>query len=106
MCLALGWPHPDYLLELLNADQLADWIDYSSREPFGFPIEDLRGAMQMAITANAAGAELETADFQLADRFRNGPDNEDGTPSADALMQMIEKLMPPSKPPIPQPPQE
>lgn len=105
MCLALGYPHPDYLLTVLTGEQYTDWIDYSQREPFGFPIEDLRVAMQMAVTANAAGAELTAADFQMADRLREDPENEDEV-SPDKLIQILEKLMPPKPKMPPPPPQE
>lgn len=33
--MALGFPHPDYLDEALNAKQLRDWEVYYSIEPFG-----------------------------------------------------------------------
>jgi hypothetical protein len=33
--LALGVPHPDYLMEMLNSKQLRDWEVVYSIEPFG-----------------------------------------------------------------------
>ena len=35
MTLALGFPHPDYLLPLLSSSQFADWYAYYALEPFG-----------------------------------------------------------------------
>lgn len=86
---------------MLTAEQLTGWNDYYSREPWGFPISDLQNAMVMQITANVAGAKLDVEDFMLADALRDGPDNEDGTPSENALLRKLEKMLPPKPPPGP-----
>lgn len=46
MCLAIGCPHPDHLLELLDLDQWRDWIAYYDIEPWGETRADQR---QMAL---------------------------------------------------------
>jgi len=33
--LALGFPHPDYLMECLTSKQLSDWEIFYAVEPFG-----------------------------------------------------------------------
>lgn len=98
----MSWPHPDYLTAFLTTEQLAGWIDYASREPFGFPIEDARAAVQAAVTANAAGPEEPyTADqFLMGPGFADPP-NEDGLPSEDALALKIAQLLPPQRPAAP-----
>lgn len=52
MCLALGIPHPDYLLGLLTARQLADWEAYYGVEPFGDERADLRAGIVACTIAN------------------------------------------------------
>ena len=47
LCLALGCPHPDYLLEKITLKQLYEWQMYASLEPFGFPMLDMMQARQM-----------------------------------------------------------
>ena len=84
----LGWPHPDYLLECITGEQLAGWIDYTEREPFGFPIDDIRGAMTMMTIVNSQGGKTTIEDFKLAEKLENPP-NEDGS---DTDLDVIEKL--------------
>lgn len=83
----LGWPHPDYLLECLTGEQLMGWHDYAEREPFGFPIEDTRAAMQMMTTANSAGGRTTAEDFTLGDKLR-----ETSNEGLSAEVEMIAKL--------------
>lgn len=92
----MGWPHPDYLTAFLTGEQLAGWIDYSGREPFGFPIEDVRAASLMAMVANAAGPKepFEAAQFLMGPSLVD-PVNEDGSQSDDALTLKLLQLMPP-----------
>jgi hypothetical protein len=49
MCLALGFPHPDYLKPLLSSRQLTDWHAYSELEPWG-PLRDDERAGQVCAT--------------------------------------------------------
>lgn len=88
----LGWPHPDYLLECLTGEQLVGWYDYAEREPFGFPIDDTRGAMIMMTTANSAGAKTNTEDFTLGDKLRDA--SNDGLFSEGELIEKIRSLFP------------
>lgn len=96
----MGWPHPDYLTAFLTGEQLSGWIDYSTREPFGFPIDDMRAALQAATTANAAGPDTPYShtDFMLGPVLLDPP-NEDGTPSEEHLTMKLQQLMPPKPPP-------
>lgn len=98
--MALGIPHPDYLLEVLTADQLAGWTEYYGREPWGFPVEDMRAAMQMHVAVQIGGStDLSLEDFSLAQRLADGPPEEDGGPSDAALVRKLEQFMPPPKEP-------
>lgn len=93
----LGWPHPDYLLECLTGEQLSGWIDYSAREPFGFPIDDTRGAMTMMTIANSAGGKTNLEDFALADKLRDAS-NEDSELGDAKLLEKLRALFPPAPP--------
>ena len=94
--MALGWPHPDFLLESLTGEQLAGWQDYYSREPWGFPIEDTMSAMQMLVASRVGGSKDSTIeDFKLAQKIADGPDNEDGTPSDEAITRQLKGLFKP-----------
>lgn len=53
LCLALGYPHPDVLLETLTARQWADWIAFSRIESWGDTRADLRSAIVGAGVLNA-----------------------------------------------------
>ena len=46
-------PHPDYLLRILTAHQLAEWEAYSCIEPFGEERADLRSAIVACANYNA-----------------------------------------------------
>lgn len=100
LCLALGWPHPDYLLELLTGEQLGDWADYYSREPWGFPVEDMRSSMAMAVAANVGGSKMAPADFSMA----TAP--EDELDEGSALMLQLHWMMPTRPAPPPAAPAE
>lgn len=86
-------------MSFLTGEQLSGWIDYSTREPFGFPIDDLHAAQLLAMVANAAGPAkpFEAADLLVGPRLVDPP-NEDGTPSVDALTLKLKQLMPPKPP--------
>lgn len=49
----MGVLHPDYLLQELNAEQLADWEAYFTLDPFGNDRDDLRIAQLCCLFANA-----------------------------------------------------
>lgn len=51
---ALGCPHPDYLLELLTAEQLAEWRAYDLLEPIGTERIEYGFAMLCAVIMNIA----------------------------------------------------
>lgn len=53
LCLALGYPHPDVLLETLTARQWSDWIAFSRLESWGDSRADLRAAITGASLLNA-----------------------------------------------------
>lgn len=48
----LGVPHPDYLLAILDSQQLNDWMAYYSLEPFGYFEEWHHTALLATLTAN------------------------------------------------------
>ncbi len=52
LCLTLGVPHPDYLIDMLTSKQLADWMAYASIETFGDQRADLRTAIMAASINN------------------------------------------------------
>lgn len=78
----------------LTGEQLAGWIDFHTREPFGFPIVDAQSAMTMSVIANSAGASPPTShtDFSLATQFIEQP-NEDGSPSDETLELKLTQLL-------------
>lgn len=72
-------------------------MDYATREPFGFPIKDLQSGMLMSVIMNSQGAEPRTSpsDFMLGEKLAEGPPDEDGNPTDDALALRLAKLIPP-----------
>ncbi len=40
LCLALGYPHPVYLEQVLTSEQITEWGRYAEMEPFG-PLTDM-----------------------------------------------------------------
>ncbi len=57
MCLALGLPHPDYLLASITSRQLAEWLVFLQIEPIGETRDDFRAGMICATVANYAGRQ-------------------------------------------------
>lgn len=56
LCEHLGYPHPDYLLRLLTARQLLDWIEYGRRVGrFGVDRDDLLWGLLTWTVGNAWG---------------------------------------------------
>ena len=55
MCIAGGWPHPDYLRTLLTCKQVADWQAYEKIEPFGSRHTELLNGINTAATVNSNG---------------------------------------------------
>ena len=45
LCRALGFPHPKYLLPLLELEDLYEWMAYYERQPWGEERQDLRNAV-------------------------------------------------------------
>jgi hypothetical protein len=67
---------------------VAGWADYHQREPWGFPIADLRAAMAMHVTAAVAGAkEVKVDDFMLGDQLRMAAMTDD-----EKQMEMLKKV--------------
>ena len=69
IALALGFPHPDYLLETLTWKQLLDWLIYYELEPFGEERADYRIGQLTAAVHNAlrrsGGRTWKASDFLL-----------------------------------------
>jgi hypothetical protein len=77
-------------------DQITEWADYSTREPFGFPGDDLLNAFSAFVSATAAGAkDVDPMTFLLSERLSEGAPLEDGGVADDALVGRLEKLLPP-----------
>jgi hypothetical protein len=52
LALALGYPHPDYLLRMLSSTQFNEWLAYAALEPFGEERADLRAGIVASTLAN------------------------------------------------------
>lgn len=52
LCLALGYPHPDYLLRMLTSRQITEWLAYYDLEPWGETRADLRAGIVASTLAN------------------------------------------------------
>lgn len=67
LCLAIGCPHPKYLLRHLTSWDIAEWQAYSRMHPFGQDVTDRLLATQLAQFYNAnkraAASDLEADDF-------------------------------------------
>ena len=65
--MALGYPHPDYLLRVLNSRQISEWQAWFAIEPFGQYPEYLRAGIIAATIANVhkgkKGRSLKAEDF-------------------------------------------
>ena len=67
MSLALGYPHPDYLLPYLSAHQFNDWKIYYQLEPWGVLEEDLQHSKTREIIFAASGAKSKGKPFTWKD---------------------------------------
>lgn len=69
LSLALGCPHPDFLLAQISSRQLAEWMAYYQVEPWGTPEARLGAAMLASTVANfspiSARHDWKPADFML-----------------------------------------
>lgn len=54
LCIELGYPHPDYLLQDLTAYQLAEWEAFNQLDPIGSFRADYRMASICANETNVA----------------------------------------------------
>lgn len=66
LSLALGIPHPRYLLEHLNSEDLVDWQAFYSLRPFGFVRESMLHGVPAALFFNAnkaSGRNRKWSDF-------------------------------------------
>jgi hypothetical protein len=97
-------------LQALNAEQIESWLEWSQREPFGFPIVDLLAAAIQATIANAAGAKppLGAKDFALSERLAElsienagGEPVAEGGASVESMILQLEKLLGANRPPPP-----
>lgn len=48
LCLQLGVPHPDHLLQVLSSAQVTDWLAFAELRPFGFVRESMLFGSLMA----------------------------------------------------------
>lgn len=67
LSLALGWPHPDFLMEVLSHEQYLGWLRYYGCEPFGFEVDDVRHGRGCAAVFQAQGVKAEARDFMLGE---------------------------------------
>lgn len=76
LCLALGYPHPSYLENLLTSEQISEWGSYAEAEPFG-PLVDMWAAgvtpavlSNLEMSRRGKRGKYRPADFfpQLRDR--------------------------------------
>lgn len=51
--MSLGYPHPDYLLEILTPQQLQEWEAFYELEPWGVYRDDLRNGVLCSLVFNA-----------------------------------------------------
>ncbi len=82
MCLAMGIPHPDYLLPMLTATQMHDWEIYSIAEPFGQPRSDYMAGVIAAANGNLWMSK-DTSPMQPQDYI---PGQEAPEPTAEEIM--------------------
>jgi hypothetical protein len=54
--LALGYPHPDYLLDSLTSKQVQEWVAYNQLEPIGEYRRDYMEGQILAMIQNTAQA--------------------------------------------------
>ncbi len=76
------------MLEELSPAQFAEWCEYASIEPFGFPVDDSHFGRLCSVVVAAAGASLPPSDFMI----RPPPDPDAGK---SELMKQVEKLFKP-----------
>ena len=101
--MALGYPHPDYLLTQITSAQLSEWIAYSILEPFGPVRDDERIGIVCSAVGNCGMAKkrdntaFKPEDF-FPDRIKlveknlkltdEGPEKQDITDIKKILMSM------------------
>jgi hypothetical protein len=64
----LGFPHPDYLLDVLTAQQWAEWVEFYGLEPWGPAVDDTRhGVLCATLLAPhlPRGAKADPRDFMF-----------------------------------------
>ena len=61
LAIALGSPHPDYILSQISSRQFSEWIAYQNIEPFGEWRADLRSGIIASTIANANRGKKQTA---------------------------------------------
>lgn len=61
----MGWPHPDYLLQVLTVDQLTEWAAFYSLEPWGFEVDERRFGMLGWAILKTVGWDGKPDDFTI-----------------------------------------
>lgn len=59
----LGVAHPDILLRQISSAQLAEWLAYFNRKPFGSDHSDYLTAQLTSVVSNLAGDKSKPTDF-------------------------------------------
>ncbi len=97
MALALGYPHPDYLLPYLTSRQLREWIAYNNIEPFGQPEQDLQSAFTRQVMAQTSMAERKNGEgFSIEEmslnKRREETDDEPEVQSEEEMLEVFKAL--------------
>lgn len=91
----MGYPHPDYLLELLDSRQISEWMAYYAIEPFGQYPEYLRAGIIAATIANVhqgkKGRRFTAEDFMPKEPSASRPKKQ-SVAEMKAIMQQIAGL--------------
>ena len=62
LCEHLGWPHPDYLLLYLSAEQFTDWMEYEAETgPLGHARDDAHFGIMASVFNNRMRGKSEAA---------------------------------------------
>lgn len=78
---------------MLTARQFLGWFRYFSLEPWGFPVEDARYAIQQAVICRVAGSkEVTPQDFSMEQKPPEDPDV--AMREADRVLGIVDDLPP------------
>lgn len=88
LSLALGCLHPDFLIHELSVNQVQEWSEYASREPFGFPLDDYHAALIAKTTAQVwSSRRLKMTDFMIPK-----PEDHDAVSDADPDERLLKQV--------------